>query len=75
MKSKMNSIITISERTTGGGHGGITVDGVDYVHYDLAAEWKGQRDWLLEALMHARDNCIGHPDQIIDEVIAKAENS
>ena len=28
---------------------------------------------MLKALKHARDNCIGHPDQMIDEAIAKAE--
>ena len=28
---------------------------------------------MMEALKHARDNCIGHPDQMIDEAIAKAE--
>ena len=30
-------------------------------------------DGMLAALKHARDNCISHPDQMIDDAIAKAE--
>ena len=28
---------------------------------------------MLRALKHARDNCLKHPDQLIDQAIAKAE--
>ena len=32
-------------------------------------------DGMLAALKHARDNCIGPPDQMIDDAIAKAEEA
>lgn len=28
----------------------------------------------IDALRHAKDNCIGHPDQMIDDVLDEAEN-
>ena len=37
-KSEMNDRqITTSKHTTGGGHGGITVEGMDYVPYDACS--------------------------------------
>ena len=57
----------------------------DYGHTTIAVVNDDNRGWMdvarliaaapdmLAALEHARDNCIGHPDQMIDEAIAKAK--
>ena len=81
----MKTTIMTSEYITGAEHDGITVGGMDYVSYDLAAEWKMHRDLLLKTLKALCDlGSDGHgephnnpacPWCVALEVITRAEEN